>query len=106
MIDGTSASSPVVAGLVGLLNAHRQRAGRPNVGFFNPLLYQVWAETNGSAFNDIIEGSNRCTEGGCICKTGFNAVQGWDASTGCVFSRMSLQELAIASFVCLSPMGR
>jgi len=80
--DGTSASSPVIAGLMGLLNAHRKRAGRPNLGFANPLLYHIHAVTNGTAFNDIVDGSNRCTEGGCWCQTGFDAKPGWDASTG------------------------
>jgi tripeptidyl-peptidase-1 len=80
--DGTSASSPVVGGLVGLLNAHRALKGRPAVGFINPLLYQIHNETAGAAFNDITSGSNRCTEGGCECKTGFDATPGWDASTG------------------------
>ena len=80
--DGTSASSPVIAGLMGLLNAHRKRAGRPNLGFANPLLYHIHDVTNGTAFNDIVDGSNRCTEGGCWCQTGFDAKPGWDASTG------------------------
>jgi hypothetical protein len=31
--DGTSASSPVMGGLMGLINAHRKRANRPAVGF-------------------------------------------------------------------------
>ena len=26
--------------------------------------------------------SHSCTEGGCECKTGFDATPGWDASTG------------------------
>ena len=80
--DGTSASSPVMGGLMALINAHRKRGGRPAVGFVNPLLYKVFSETNGSAFNDIVTGSNRCTESGCWCQTGFEAKPGWDASTG------------------------
>ena len=80
--DGTSASSPTIGGIVSLLNTHRKRMGRPNVGFLNPLLYQIHAETKGAAFNDIVQGSNRCTESGCECHTGFTAVEGWDAATG------------------------
>ena len=41
MVDGTSCSTPVWSGIIGLINAHRIRAGRPVVGFVNPLLYQV-----------------------------------------------------------------
>lgn len=80
--DGTSASSPTIGGIVGLLNAHRKKRGRPAIGFLNPLLYQIHAETNGAAFNDIISGTNRCTESGCFCHTGFKAAPGWDAATG------------------------
>ena len=80
--DGTSASSPTIGGIVSLFNTHRKRMGRPNVGFLNPLLYQIHAETKGAAFNDIVQGSNRCTESGCECHTGFTAVEGWDAATG------------------------
>jgi hypothetical protein len=40
------------------------------------------AETNGTAYNDITVGSNKCTESGCLCHTGFEAEPGWDASTG------------------------
>ena len=81
-VDGTSAASPTIAGLVGLINAHRLKRGRKVVGFINPLLYKIWTYTNGEAFNDITVGSNACTEQGCSCKTGFLAAPGWDASTG------------------------
>jgi len=36
---GTSAASPVWAGIIGLLNAARLKAGKSAIGFFNPLLY-------------------------------------------------------------------
>eukprot|EP00937_MAST-01D_sp_MAST-1D-sp2_P000959 g959.t1 len=80
-VDGTSAATPVVAGLVARINAHRAAKGRPAVGFLNPLLYKVAAATP-QAFNDITEGNNACTESGCLCKTGFGAAPGWDAATG------------------------
>ena len=81
-VDGTSAASPTVAGLVGLINTQRQQAGKPAVGFFNPMLYAVHNATGGAAFQDITEGNNACTEQGCWCKTGFMAAPGWDAATG------------------------
>jgi len=81
LVDGTSAATPVMAGLVTLINAHRAANGRPTVGFLNPLLYKVFA-ADPTAFNDITEGSNACTESGCLCKTGFSATKGWDAATG------------------------
>ena len=80
-VDGTSAAAPTIAGLVGLINSERLQAGKPAVGFMNPLLYAVHASTP-FAFNDITEGDNRCSESGCQCTTGFPAAKGWDASTG------------------------
>ena len=80
-VDGTSAATPVIAGLVGRVNAHRAGKGRPPVGFLNPLLYKVAAQYP-EAFNDVTEGSNRCTESGCLCQTGFGAAVGWDAASG------------------------
>ncbi|KAJ6561529.1 tripeptidyl peptidase A [Mycena vulgaris] len=53
-IGGTSASTPVVAGLVALLNDARLAAGRPALGFLNPLLYK----RGSGAFNDVVVGSN------------------------------------------------
>jgi len=81
LVDGTSAATPVIAGLVGRINAHRAAKGRPAVGFLNPLLYKI-AASYPRAFNDVTEGDNSCTESGCLCKTGFGAAQGWDAATG------------------------
>ncbi|GJJ14410.1 hypothetical protein Clacol_008674 [Clathrus columnatus] len=66
---GTSASTPTVAGLVALLNDARLAAGKPTLGFLNPLLYSVAAE----GFNDIIEGNNP----GCGTQ-GFSCAAGWD----------------------------
>lgn len=78
-VDGTSASTPVAAGLIGSLNAWRIANGKPVLGFLNPLLYSLPA----SAFNDITSGDNSCTEGGCSAGcSGFAAVPGWDAATG------------------------
>ena len=81
-VDGTSAATPTIAGLVGLINTQRIAAGKPAVGFLNPALYKIHSATGGAAFNDIVEGNNACTEQGCWCKTGFAAAPGWDASTG------------------------
>ena len=40
-IDGTSASTPIFAGVVTLLNDARAAAGLPPLGFLNPILYQA-----------------------------------------------------------------
>ena len=38
-VAGTSCSSPMFAGVVGLLNDQRLAAGKGTLGFINPLLY-------------------------------------------------------------------
>eukprot|EP01006_Ploeotia_vitrea_P026171 TRINITY_DN59138_c0_g1_i2.p1 TRINITY_DN59138_c0_g1~~TRINITY_DN59138_c0_g1_i2.p1 ORF type:complete len:628 (+),score=323.17 TRINITY_DN59138_c0_g1_i2:94-1884(+) len=83
-VGGTSASSPIVAGVASLLNdAAIQKDGKP-LGFLNPLLYKAAAECTG-CFTDITVGDNKCTEQGCgifgNCK-GFECATGWDPVTG------------------------
>jgi len=79
-IGGTSASSPVVAGIVALLNAARKAQGQPPLGFLNPWLYN-----NSAAFKDITTGTGT----GCFNRpefggqgAGWNATAGWDPVTG------------------------
>ena len=87
--DGTSASTPVMAAIISLVNARRIAAGKPTVGFANPALY-AWAG-DASIFNDVTWGSNECTALGggglgsqpvCCAENGFRAAKGWDAATG------------------------
>ncbi|KAH8980479.1 tripeptidyl peptidase A [Lactarius akahatsu] len=71
--DGTSESAPSVAAFVAVLNDARIVAGKPSLGFLNPLIYAL----NGAGFNDITTGN---TPG---CGTpGFNATTGWNSVTG------------------------
>jgi len=81
-VDGTSCSAPMWGGVIGLANAARLAAGKKQLGFVNPAIYQVAASTP-AAFIDITSGDNTCTEDGCTpgC-TGFGATKGWDATTG------------------------
>lgn len=71
---GTSASSPAVAALFGLLNDYRQSKGQPNIGFANPLLYSAKVKP---ALRDITSGANK----GCD-SNGLPAKSGWDAASG------------------------
>ncbi|POS69843.1 Pro-kumamolisin [Diaporthe helianthi] len=71
-VGGTSASAPIFAGIVTLLNEARIEAGKGPIGFLNPTLY-----SNPDAFNDITIGNNP----GCGT-AGFNATPGWDPVTG------------------------
>jgi tripeptidyl-peptidase-1 len=71
--DGTSASTPTVASIVGLVNDALVAGDRPTLGFLNPWLYSSGYE----AFRDVTNGSNL----GCNT-SGFPATEGWDAATG------------------------
>ncbi|KAF7527340.1 hypothetical protein G7054_g10491 [Neopestalotiopsis clavispora] len=69
---GTSASAPVFASLVNMINEKRLAAGKSPVGFVNTVLYE-----NPGVLNDITNGQNP----GCGTN-GFSAVAGWDPVTG------------------------
>jgi len=78
---GTSASTPIVAGVASLLNDIRFQQGKSALGFLNPLLYKMGAEFP-SAFNDVTSGDNRCTRYTTCCPYGYGATKGWDPVTG------------------------
>jgi tripeptidyl-peptidase-1 len=84
-VSGTSASSPVFAGFVTLINNYRASIGKGPVGFINPALYQFAAQKK-PVFNDITVGENNCCAGSpgsqVCCQYGFNATAGWDPLTG------------------------
>jgi tripeptidyl-peptidase-1 len=63
-IDGTSCSSPMFAGLVGLLNSHQLAKNRPMLGFLNPLLYKL-ASNYPAVFTPSAAGYTYCTEDMC-----------------------------------------
>ncbi len=73
-VSGTSASAPVVAGIISLANAVRAAAGQPTLGFLNPFLY-----SKSSLFvRDILSGDNLCTSSETVCCTqGFHTAPGW-----------------------------
>ena len=81
-VDGTSASAPVVAALISLINAALAELDRPPMGFLNPWLYAA-AAAHPAAFQDLVQGDNRCTANLSICcQYGFFALPAWDAVTG------------------------
>jgi len=79
--SGTSASTPLLAAVVALLNEDRLSRNLPVLGFLNPLLYRL-ASGHPEAFNDVVMGNNKCSAGSICCDTGFGAARGWDAVTG------------------------
>lgn len=87
---GTSAAAPVWAGIVGLLNDARFKAGLPQLGFLNPWLYSEGYKS----LNDITSGSALgCTgvdlQNGVVYNGSsiipyatWNGTIGWDPATG------------------------
>jgi tripeptidyl-peptidase-1 len=83
-VAGTSASTPVFAAMVALVNSERIRAGKASLGWLNPTLYTYYE----SFVNDVTVGNNSCMEVDDLsvpvvcCQEGFFAAPGWDPTTG------------------------
>ncbi|KAH9016946.1 subtilisin-like protein [Lactarius pseudohatsudake] len=73
LLSGTSASTPIVASVISLLNDYLISQGKATLGFLNPWLYG----TGMNGLTDITSGSNP----GCNTD-GFSAIEGWDPVTG------------------------
>lgn len=71
-VGGTSASAPIFASIITLLNEERLQQGKGPIGFLNPTIY-----AHPEMFNDVTNGSNP----GCGTD-GFPAAPGWDPVTG------------------------
>ncbi len=85
-VGGTSASTPAFAGMVALLNEARIQAGKKQLGFLNPFIYQ-----NAEAFKDVTKGTNAIGRGTGPIAYGFNCTKGWDPATGLgtpIFSKL------------------
>ena len=87
-VDGTSCSSPIFAGIISILNHHQISLGKSKLGFFNPVLYNMFY-TDPTIFNDIVVGHNWCTEQICCplrqdngSDFGYMATTGYDPVTG------------------------
>lgn len=85
LASGTSASAPVMAAYVSLVNAARHKLGKPPIGFLNKMLYDIGIKNN-SMYRDIVSGDNKCCgeNNGVIpcCTTGFTSVTAWDPVSG------------------------
>ena len=68
-VGGTSASTPIWAGLMALVNQGRLQAGSPSLGLLPPRLYQLAGTAN---LRDVTKGSNG----------GHKAGIGYDLTTG------------------------
>jgi tripeptidyl-peptidase-1 len=88
IVGGTSASGPILAGVVSLINNARINAGKSPLGFMNPLLYFI-AQKFPEAFNTINATGfdNSCTysiynEPLSCCPYGFVGTSSWNPLTG------------------------
>lgn len=89
---GTSASAPVFAGFISLVNTLRIENNLSPIGFINPTLYEVGLNNTlglgnifNATFNDVTKGNNKCCAGQTspvCCTSGFSASPGWDPTTG------------------------
>jgi len=88
-VGGTSAGTPVFAGMLALLNGYLVQNGvqsQPGVGNVNPALYWL-AQNSPSAFHDVAGGDNivPCVSGTSDCASGsfgYSAGTGYDLATG------------------------
>ncbi len=76
-VGGTSAATPLVAGMIALWNQQARNQGLPRPGFVAPLLTTL-AQHSPQAFTDITQGTNALFGGSC-CPTrpGFDLATGW-----------------------------
>jgi len=86
-VGGTSASAPVFASVIALLNNARITSGKPALGFLNPWIYEKGYE----GLNDIVDGGSTGCTGRSIYSglaaprvpyASWNATAGWDPVTG------------------------
>lgn len=77
-VSGTSASAPVIAGMVSLVNTARLANGKKALGFLNPAIYLHGLQIS----NDVTSGENNCAASIVCCSEGFWAAKGWDPLTG------------------------
>ena len=87
-VGGTSASTPVFAGIITLLNQQMGNKPPAGMGNVNPNLYTLAQNAGNGIFHDITNGDNMvpcakgtkdCPNGGSI---GYNAGNGYDQVTG------------------------
>ena len=73
VVGGTSAATPLWAGLILLANQQAQIQGKPHLGFLDPALYRLGADASaGQVYHDVTMGGNLY----------YLATPSWDYSTG------------------------
>lgn len=77
-VSGTSASTPVVGGMLSLINDQRLLNGLSVLGFLNPRLYKL----QGAGLFDVTEGCHLSCLDEQVQGKGFCAARSWDPVTG------------------------
>ncbi|KAM3836787.1 tripeptidyl-peptidase 1 isoform 3-T3 [Vipera latastei] len=81
-VSGTSASTPVVGGIIALINDWRFQRGLPALGFLNPALYRLQEGGNSTALYDVTHGCHLSCLDAAVQGQGFCAAPAWDPVTG------------------------
>ncbi|XP_061485286.1 tripeptidyl-peptidase 1 isoform X2 [Rhineura floridana] len=81
-VSGTSASTPVVGGIIALVNDRRFQRGLPPLGFLNPALYRLHEKGNNTALYDVTQGCHLSCLDATVEGQGFCAAPSWDPVTG------------------------
>lgn len=103
VVGGTSAAAPLTAAGIALVNQHAAKRGEPPLGFLNPLLYRLGAEsrTRKAAFLDVTKGDNNITPalsptvagvipvGCCQARRGYDMASGWGSLRIPAFARLA-----------------
>ncbi len=78
-VGGTSASAPLLASGLALVDQGLHRAGRPALGFLNPRLYALATDpTVTGVVNDVTRGTNSLFGNNCCTAApGYDAASGW-----------------------------
>jgi subtilase family serine protease len=111
-VGGTSASTPLIAGGIALVNQDLHRQGKQFVGQLNPLLYLLGRSSSASSIfydvtsygNDVgpyIQGNGQLL-GCCSAARGFDPASGWGSLDIADFDRAAVQILPKIPNVSLS----
>jgi subtilase family serine protease len=76
-VGGTSAATPLVAGMIAIWAQQAREQNLPRIGFVPPLIYNA-AKHSPQAFVDITQGGNALFGGSCCpARPGFDLATGW-----------------------------
>lgn len=87
-VGGTSAATPLMAGIGALATQATRQAGVTRPGFVSPLLYQLAEDegTRASVFRDVVLGNNDLFDLGCCdAAVGYDQASGWGSVDGAGF---------------------